>query len=153
MTIETKYNIGQEVWFMWDNKPTCQKIAAMEVYVGKQLLPSYYVEPYEIDPIKVVYSDVIPYNRRFHEQELLDEKETYYIAKYNPKYNKVIPHAYSPKNIKYLLLTKYGVRTRKRDIELWICDNVEECYFFKGERCINESDFQKCLTYFAGNKI
>lgn len=86
-------------------------------------------------------------------KELLDEKETYYIAKYNPKYNKVIPHAYSPKNIKHLLLTKYGVRTRKRDIELWICDNVEECYFFKGERCINESDFQKCLTYFAGNKI
>lgn len=86
-------------------------------------------------------------------KELLDEKETYYIAKYNPKYNKVIPHAYSSKNIKHVLLTKYGVRTRKRDIELWICDNVEECYFFKGERCINESAFQKCLTYFAGNKI
>lgn len=68
-------------------------------------------------------------------------------------YNKVIPHACSPKNIKYLLLTKYGVRTKKRDIELWICDNVEKCYFFKGERCINESDFQKCLTYFTSNKI
>jgi len=75
MTIETKYNIGQEVWFMWDNRPTCQRIAAMEVYVGKQVLPSYYVEPYEIDAIKMEYSDVIPYNRIFHEYQLFPTKE------------------------------------------------------------------------------
>ncbi|MBE6300171.1 MAG: hypothetical protein E7083_07595 [Bacteroidales bacterium] len=75
MIIETKYNIGDEVWFMWNNHPTCQRIAAMEVYVGKQVLPSYYVEPYENDPIKVIHSDVIPYNRRFHEYRLFPTKE------------------------------------------------------------------------------
>ena len=75
MTIETKYNIGDVVWFMWDNKPTCQKIAAMEVYVRERVLPSYYVEPYEINPIKVVNSDIIPYNRRFHEYRLFPTKE------------------------------------------------------------------------------
>lgn len=75
MNIKTKYDIGQEVWFMWDNKPTCQKIAAMEVYVGEKVLPSYYVEPYEINPIKVVNSDIIPYNRRFHEFRIFPTKE------------------------------------------------------------------------------
>ena len=75
MKIETKYDIGQEVWFMWENKPTSQKIAAIEVYVGEKVLPSYYVEPYEIDPIKVVNSDIIPYNRRFHESLLFPTKE------------------------------------------------------------------------------
>lgn len=75
MTIETKYNIGQEVWFMWNNKPTFQKIAAIEAYVGARVLPSYYVEPYEINPFKVADSDVIPYNRRFHENRLFPTKE------------------------------------------------------------------------------
>lgn len=75
MTIETKYNIEDEVWFMWDNKPTCQKIAAMEVYVREKVIPRYYVEPYEIDPIRVVNSDVIPYNRRFYEYQLFSTKE------------------------------------------------------------------------------
>lgn len=82
-------------------------------------------------------------------KEILDEKETYYIAKYSPKYNKVIPHAYSPKNIKYLLLTKYGIRTKKRDIEFWICDNVDEYYHFKGEKCISENDFYNCVKFFS----
>lgn len=75
MTIETKYNIGGEVWFMWGNKPTCQKIAAMVVHVWEKVRPIYYVEPYEIDPIKVINSDVIPYNRRFHEYQLSPTKE------------------------------------------------------------------------------
>ena len=75
MTIETKYNIGDEVWFMWNNKPTCQKIAAIEVYVGGKVLPSYYVVPYEIDPIKVINSDIIPYNRRFPEFRIFSTKE------------------------------------------------------------------------------
>lgn len=87
------------------------------------------------------------------DKDMLDVKETYYIAKYNPKYNKVIPNAYSPKTIKSLLLSKHGIRTKKRDIELWICDNVTDCYFFKGERCINQSDFQKCLTHFISMEI
>jgi hypothetical protein len=33
MKIETKYDIGQEVWFMWNNKATHRKIVG--VIVGK----------------------------------------------------------------------------------------------------------------------
>ena len=32
MTIETKYNIGDEVWFMYENKVLYMTIAHIEVY-------------------------------------------------------------------------------------------------------------------------
>ena len=32
MKIETKYDIGQEVWFMWEGKATQRKIESVEVY-------------------------------------------------------------------------------------------------------------------------
>lgn len=31
MTIETKYDIGQEVWFMWNNKATHRKIVGISI--------------------------------------------------------------------------------------------------------------------------
>ena len=37
MTIETKYNIGDEVWFMFNHKPTQGKILGLTVYS-----PTYY---------------------------------------------------------------------------------------------------------------
>lgn len=35
MTIETKYNIGDEVWFMFDGKPLNGKIARISEYTIK----------------------------------------------------------------------------------------------------------------------
>lgn len=44
MTIETKYNIGDEVWVMYNNKPTCLTIAAMDIGLHKkQLWVIYYM--------------------------------------------------------------------------------------------------------------
>ena len=37
MVIETKYNIGDEVWFMFNHKPTQGKILGLTVYT-----PTYY---------------------------------------------------------------------------------------------------------------
>lgn len=37
MTIEPKYNIGDEVWFMFNHKPTQGKILGLTVYA-----PTYY---------------------------------------------------------------------------------------------------------------
>lgn len=34
MTIETKYDIGDKVWFMWNNKPTAMRIGHIEAYCG-----------------------------------------------------------------------------------------------------------------------
>ena len=64
MTIETKYNIGDEVWFMNDGEPTSERIVRIDVerYEQKQ-----YVE------YTVVLSDVILTS--FYEQELFPTKE------------------------------------------------------------------------------
>lgn len=80
---------------------------------------------------------------------LLDEKETYYIAKYHPKYNHSIPNVYSAKRIKQLLLSNYGVRVRKKQVEAWIDDNVLESLFFRGERHIDKNNFDNCISYFT----
>lgn len=64
MTIETKYNIGDEVWFMNEGEPTSEKIVRIDVeqYERKQ-----FVE------YTVVLSDVILTS--FYEQELFPTKE------------------------------------------------------------------------------
>ena len=35
MTIETKYNIGDEVWVMSDGKPTQGKVKWIDVHIGR----------------------------------------------------------------------------------------------------------------------
>lgn len=76
MAIETKYNIGDEVWVMYNNKPTCLTIAAMDIRLHqKQLWVIYYVEPYEIDPLKMSNVEYIPYNRAFYEKDVFPTKE------------------------------------------------------------------------------
>lgn len=79
---------------------------------------------------------------------LLDEKETHYIAKYNPKYNQSLPNAYSSKRIKQLLLLNHRVRVRRHQVEKWIDGNVSANYFFKGEKYIGKDDFNDCINYF-----
>lgn len=53
MTIETKYNIGDEVWFMEDNKAYSRVIAAIKVtHYGEKLTVlkyGYYLHPESSD--------------------------------------------------------------------------------------------------------
>lgn len=35
MTIETKYNIGNEVWVMSDGKPTQGKVKWIDIHIGR----------------------------------------------------------------------------------------------------------------------
>ena len=42
MTIETKYNIGDEVWFMWENKVQCSKIKDLESVTIRPVLSVVY---------------------------------------------------------------------------------------------------------------
>ena len=64
MIIETKYNIGDEVWFMNDGEPTSERIVRIDVeqYERKQFVEC-----------TVVLSDVILTS--FYEQELFPTKE------------------------------------------------------------------------------
>ena len=59
MTIETKYNIGQEVWFLFDGKPLNGKIARISEYTikvkvifkdGKEYLFSRDIKGFELFP-------------------------------------------------------------------------------------------------------
>ena len=64
MTIETKYNIGDEVWFMNEGEPTSERIVTIDIeqYERKQ-----FVE------YTAVLSDVILTS--FYEQEVFPTKE------------------------------------------------------------------------------
>lgn len=76
MDIKTKYNIGQEVWVMYNNKPTCLTIASLDIWLHqKQLGVIYYMQPYEIDPLKMSNVEYIPYNRAFYEKDVFPTKE------------------------------------------------------------------------------
>lgn len=44
MKIETKYNIGDEVWFMYKLKPFCAKITSLTVYTQNRLVIEYFFE-------------------------------------------------------------------------------------------------------------
>ena len=41
MKIETKYNIGQEVWFMKENKPTKQVVGFVEIIAASTTSKSF----------------------------------------------------------------------------------------------------------------
>jgi hypothetical protein len=44
MTIETKYNIGDEVWVIEDDKPKCKKIKEIDIQIGDYFSKSNEVE-------------------------------------------------------------------------------------------------------------
>jgi len=48
MKIETKYDIGQEVWFMWDNKATQREIIGVAVHIEDDLQ----AEEYDIEHLE-----------------------------------------------------------------------------------------------------
>ena len=83
MTIQTKYDIGQEVWVMYKNKPTKLTIGGTDIRLCKGRLEldrvratiMYYMEPFEINPIKMSDVEYIPYNRMFHEHQCFPTKE------------------------------------------------------------------------------
>lgn len=122
------------IYFLFD-KGTVVYVGKTE-YGLKRVLS--HISDKEFDEIKI----------KLFPSSLLDEKETYYIAKYNPKYNQSIPNAYSAKRIKQLLLLNHGVKVRKRQVEAWITANVSDYYFFKGERHIGKRNFDDCINYF-----
>lgn len=83
MTIETKYNIGDEVWVMYKNKPTRLTIGVVNISINKGRLELdrttvyilYTMEPFEIDPSKMSDVEYIPYNRTFYEKDVFPTKE------------------------------------------------------------------------------
>lgn len=123
------------IYFLFD-KGTVVYVGKTEYGLKRVLC---HISDKEFDEIKI----------KLFPSSLLDEKETYYIAKYNPKYNQSIPNAYSAKRIKQLLLLNHGVRVRKKQVEAWIDDNVLESLFFRGERHIDKNDFDNCISYFT----
>lgn len=44
MKIETKHNIGDEVWFMHKGKPICKKVTSLTVYTHNKLVIEYFFE-------------------------------------------------------------------------------------------------------------
>lgn len=64
MTIETKYNIGDEVWFMNEGEPTSEKIVRIDV---EQYEQKQYIE------YTVILCDVILTS--FYEEEIFPTKE------------------------------------------------------------------------------
>lgn len=83
MTIETKFDIGQEVWVMYKNKPTRLTIGGIDISVRKGRLEldrvraviMYYMEPYEMNPLKMSDAEYIPYNRKYYENNVFLTKE------------------------------------------------------------------------------
>ena len=83
MTIETKYNVGDEVWVMYNNKPTRLTIAAVDINILRGRLELdrcrveviYYIEPFELDPSRMSNSEYIPYNRSYREKDVFPTKE------------------------------------------------------------------------------
>ena len=44
MKIETKYDIGQQVWFMHKLKPICEKVTSLTIYTHNRLVIEYFFE-------------------------------------------------------------------------------------------------------------
>lgn len=56
MTIETKYNIGDEVWFMNMNKPTKGSIVKIDIDIAKS--GDWYIEHYKVEVGGIVYQHI-----------------------------------------------------------------------------------------------
>ena len=44
MTVETKFNIGDEVWFMYKLKPICERVTSLTIYTCNKLVIEYFFE-------------------------------------------------------------------------------------------------------------
>lgn len=54
MRIETKYNIGDEVWFMWENKVQNGKVERVYVEINQDYYSTHPI-PFIIEPSSVEY--------------------------------------------------------------------------------------------------
>ena len=84
-------------------------------------------------------------------EELLDEKEAFYILKYTPKYNFSLPYYISIKSIKQKLKTNYNIRVRIDKIQKYIKANIKNYYYYNSGIYISPEDFEKCMEYFIKN--
>lgn len=46
MKIETKFNIGDEVWFMYENRPTSMRIGHIELHISCDKVKRQYIDKY-----------------------------------------------------------------------------------------------------------
>ena len=46
MTIETKFNIGDEVWFMYENRPMSMRVMHIELYISCNKVKRQYIDKY-----------------------------------------------------------------------------------------------------------
>lgn len=69
MKIETKYDIGQEVWFMWDNKATQREIIGVAVHKEYDLQ----AEEYDIEHLEG--EDGVLYGLTLKLEDLFPTKE------------------------------------------------------------------------------
>lgn len=56
MTIETKYNIGDEVWFMNMNKPTKGSVVKIDIDIARR--GDWYIEHYKVEADRIIYQHI-----------------------------------------------------------------------------------------------
>ena len=56
MTIETKYNIGDEVWFMDKNMPTKGVVVKLDVDIARS--GDWYIEHYKVEVVGFIYCKI-----------------------------------------------------------------------------------------------
>lgn len=56
MTIETKFNIGDVVWFMSMNKPTKGRVVKIDIDIAKHA--DWYIEHYKVEVRGVMYQKI-----------------------------------------------------------------------------------------------
>lgn len=69
MKIETKYDIGQEVWFMWNNKATQREIVGVAVQIEDGLQ----AEEYDVEHLEG--EDGVLYGLTLKLEDLFPTKE------------------------------------------------------------------------------
>lgn len=69
MKIETKYDIGQEVWFMWNNKATQRKIVGVCVSKDNEQ------QSEEYDIVGLEDDDMTLYDVTFKPEDIFPTKE------------------------------------------------------------------------------
>ena len=68
MVIETKYSIGEEVWLMWENKPTTRKVEYIHISKSAKVQDTTYNLKHEDNYEQVIECD-------FCEDELFRTKK------------------------------------------------------------------------------
>ncbi len=84
-------------------------------------------------------------------EELLNQKESYYILRHSPKYNTQPTNCRTIDGIKSYMAKKHKKRIYKKDIILFIESNNIEVISFKGKACVSLADFDVIVSHFYCN--